>query len=145
MKSIVGLLFLCTGIFFIASCSSDKTTSAVYTDSLVLGTGNVGWNITGETTAFIDSLGGNGITIYCRIETEDDMKGSNIHLEIEKSSELGDFDQIHISYLTNPNSSGHILVGSFIHTFGEGNFRVIARLLTTNKVVAYKDYSMTNQ
>jgi hypothetical protein len=143
MKSIFRLLFICTSILFIASCSSDKTTSAVYTDSLTLGTGNIGWTITGETTSFINNPGENGLTVYYRIETKDDMKGSNINLEIEQNTGSG-FEQVHISLLNNPSHSGHIVVSSFIHTFGAGNFRAKARLLATSQVVAVKEYSVTN-
>ena len=143
MKSILRAVLFCTGVFFIASCSSDNTTSAVYTDSLILGTGNVGWTITGETTTFINNPNTVGITIYYRVETENDMKGSNINLEIEKNSETG-FEQVHIVYLTNPSKSGHVVVGSYLHVLGVGTYRAKARLLATNQVVAMKDYVVTN-
>ncbi|MFA6473177.1 MAG: hypothetical protein WCU00_14190 [Candidatus Latescibacterota bacterium] len=143
MKSILRAVLFCSGIFFIVSCGSDNTTSAVYTDSVTFGTGNVGWNITGETTSFINNPNINGVTIYYRVETEDDMKGSNINLEIEKNSETG-FDQVHIVYLTNPSKSGHVVVGSYLHMLGEGTYRANARLLATNQVVATKDYVVTN-
>jgi hypothetical protein len=143
VKSFLSILFLIS-FFSVTSCGNDKTVSAVYSDSLILGTGNIGWNIEGESTSFINDTSTSGMTIYFKVESEEDLKGSYINLEIEKNTSDG-YDQVLIHLCSNPSFTGHIIVSSFIHTFGQGQFRATARMLSNSKVIAVKEYSVTNK
>ena len=114
----------------------------IYTDSLVLGTGISGWNIIGESTTFINNPAENGITIYYRVESKDDMKGFNLEFDIYQNTSSG-FELVHIIPI-NTYYTGHILVGSFIHTWGAGSFKASAQL-GTNQVIGVKEFTVTNK
>ncbi len=69
------------------------------------------------------------------------MKGSDVELDIDQYSSAG-FDQIHSFICTNQSYTGHVLVSSFIHTFGTGSFRATAKLLNTSQVIGIKAYTV---
>jgi hypothetical protein len=135
-------VIFCCILFFISACSSDKTTSPVYTDSLILGTGISGWSILGEGAAFINNPAENGLTIYYRVESKDDMKGTNLEFDVYRNTPDG-FDLVHMIPI-NTFYSSHVVVGSFIHTWGEGNFKSSA-VLGTSKVIGVKEFTVTNK
>ncbi|MDP2983836.1 MAG: hypothetical protein Q8O92_10965 [Candidatus Latescibacter sp.] len=139
------VFIFCIILFLISACSSDKTTSSIiYTDSLVLGIGISGWNIVGESSTFINNPAESGITIYYRIESKDDLKGSNLEFDIYRNTSSG-FELIHIIPIINTYYTAHILVGSFIHTWGAGSFKASIRLINTNQVIGVKEFTVVNK
>jgi hypothetical protein len=135
-------VIFCCVLFFLSACGSDKTTSPVYTDSLILGTGISGWSILGEGAAFINDPAENGLTIYYRVESKEDMTGTNLEFDVYRNTPDG-FDLVHMIPI-NTFYSPHVVVGSFIHTWGEGNFKTSA-VLGTNKVIGVKEFTVTNK
>lgn len=132
-------ILFASGVIILAAagCNSGSSTkSDTFSDSLMLGTGMNGFNITGETTTFTsDAL------IYWRLESKDDMGGSTVEIQISKSGSSG-FEQVNVIPYTNPQNYGHIMLSSFKHTYGPGSFRATGKLVTGGKTVAYKNYTV---
>ncbi len=122
------ILLACMGCNGGSSSNSDSD----FKNSLTLGTGMSGFVITGETTTFM-----NNDIIYWRLESEADMGGSSVEIVITK-----DGAQVGSVTFPSPQSYGHIMLSGFKHTYGTGNFRATGKLVTGNKTVAYKDYTV---
>ena len=122
------ILLACMGCNGGSSSDSDSD----FKNSLTLGTGRVGFVISGETTTF-----SNNQLIYWRLESETDMGGSSVEIVITK-----DGAQVGSATFPSAQSYGHIMLSQFSHTYGPGNFRATGKLVTGNKTVAYKDYTV---
>ncbi len=115
-------------------CNSGSSTDSDsdFKNSLTLGTGMLGFEITGETTTF-----SNDQVIYWRLESKDDMGGSSVDIVITK-----DGAQVGLVTFPNPQTYGHIMLSGYKHTYGTGSFRATGKLVTGGKTVAYKDYTV---
>ena len=109
-----------------------------FTDILALGTGMNGFNLVGEATTFY--LTGGSLNIYWRLESMDDMAGSDVRILIEKNI-TGSFQVIDTVDFNNPQSYGHIMLSSYNHNYGAGNFRATGILITGMRTIASKEYT----
>ncbi|MFA6471185.1 MAG: hypothetical protein WCU00_04005 [Candidatus Latescibacterota bacterium] len=133
MKKYIVLLALATLLLTFPGCNDNSTdSSSEFSNSLILGTGMSGFTITGQATSFSDST-----VIYWRLESEDDMAGSEVQIQISKAGSV-----IYTFPYSNPQSYGHIMLSGFYHTFGKGSFRATGRLVTGSKTVATCDYTV---
>jgi hypothetical protein len=142
MHKSFAVLFFCGILLMVCACSSDKTTSTVYTDSLVLGTGVSGWNILGESTTFINDPSITGMTIYYRIESKAFLQGLNLEFDVYRNTSDG-FELVHIIPI-NTYFQEHVVVGSFVHTWGAGSFKATASL-GAGEIVGVKEFTVTNK
>jgi hypothetical protein len=108
-----------------------------YSNKITLGTGMSGFNITGEATTFY--LIGGSLNIYWRLESKDDMAGSQVRILISKSIS-STYQTIDTIDYNNPQSYGHIMLSSYPHTYGAGSFKATGILLTGSKTIASKEY-----
>lgn len=98
-----------------------------------------GFVLIGESTNF--TMIGSSINLYFRLESKDDMAGSSVQTKIEKSTSSGYSHQQTFTF-ENPQSYGHIMLSSFSHSFGKGEFRASGILVNGNKFVASINYSV---
>jgi len=134
-------LFMLMVFFTAAGCNKSSISS------LTLGTGTIGFTIagrtgkgftiTGETTSFT----GSPVTIFWRLESREDMKGSTVDIVIEEKTNNGYVTRNTFNYPAL-QSYGHIMVSSFNHDFGKGSFRATGKLTDNNKTVASKVYTV---
>lgn len=134
MKKLIGMMAGVALGLLVAACGGDDS----FIDSLTLGTGMDAQNfeLTGEIYTFSD-----GDTVYFRLESAADMGGSDVEIKIEQQL-LGGTQEIATLPFDNPQSYGHILISSFLHNYGPGNFRAIGMLVTGNLTVATVEYSV---
>jgi len=130
-------VFLLVVFVIVTGCSKSTTSSSEFSNSLILGTGMLGFTITGETTSFT----GSPVVIYWRLESKDDMKGSAVDISIEQMTDNGYVTKNTFNYPAI-QSYGHIMVSSFAHYSGKGSFRATGKLTDTNKTVASKEYTV---
>ena len=131
------LAFLC---LYMSGCKKDESpTGSEFANKLALGTGMSGFNLVGEATSF--TLIGSSITLYWRLESKDDMAGSDVQIKIEKSAVSGYTLQQTFTFQA-AQSYGHIMLSSFSHTFGKGDFRASGILVNGNKTVSSINYTV---
>ncbi|MCX6242197.1 MAG: hypothetical protein NTX43_10365 [Bacteroidetes bacterium] len=123
-------LFTILSLVFLLGCSKSSTDStSEFSNSLTFGTGlnpsNL-FQLTGVGTVFQ-----HGSTIYFRLESQDDMGGSTVKIQINKS----DGSAYNSFTFTNPQSYGHILLSSFSIP-DVGAYTAIGILVTGSKTVA---------
>ncbi len=132
-------IFLMSITLIMPGCrKEEETDEEQFTNKLTLGTGMNGFNLTGEATSFY--LTGGSLNIYWRLESMDDMSGSNVRILIEKNL-TGNFQVIDTVDFNNPQSYGHIMLSSYNHNYGAGNFRATGILITGIKTIASKEYT----
>jgi hypothetical protein len=133
MKKLIGL-----ALFILAAAGGCGGGGDSFSDSLALGTGMnpSNFTLTGETDTFTGTP-----QIYFRLESAKDMNGSSVQIEIEQQL-LGGANVVDTLTYQNPQSYGHILMSSFPHNYGQGNFRVTGTLVTGNHTVATAEYSV---
>lgn len=136
-KIIFLITLLCA---FIVACKKEETpTSSEFVNKLTLGTGMSGFNLIGESTAF--TLIGTSINLNFRLESEEDMAGSDVMIKIEKSTTSGYSFQQTFTFKAAQNY-GHIMLSSFSHSFGKGEFKATGVLVTGNKTVSSINYTI---
>ena len=114
------------------SCSkkSDSTTSSGYSNKITLGTGlnpsNL-FELTGVGTTFSSTS-----IIYFRLESADDMGGSNIRLQIDYQNGT---PYTTVPDYTNLQSYGHIFLSGFSLP-DPGNYKVTGILVNGLKTIA---------
>lgn len=139
MKKIL-LLLLLSLFLYSSDCKKDESpSSSEFSNKLALGTGMNGFNLNGEATSF--TMIGSSITLYFRLESKDDMAGSNVQIKIEKSTTSGYSHQQTFTFEAT-QSYGHIMLSGFSHTFGKGEFRASGILANGNKFVASINYNV---
>jgi|WetSurMetagenome_2_1015567.scaffolds.fasta_scaffold34827_3 hypothetical protein len=133
-------------LFFIIASGCKKNSSnpasgdSQYSNKLTLGTG-VDYSkflISGEGTSFY-KIGGS-VQVFWRLESANDMAGSNVNIKIEKQSGGTYLSDTTFSF-ANPQSYGHIMISSFIIT-KTGNFRATGVLTNGNTTVASKEFTV---
>jgi|WetSurMetagenome_2_1015567.scaffolds.fasta_scaffold875832_1 hypothetical protein len=124
------ILFLIAIVLISFSCKKSSDTSTdEFSNKLELGTGTSASNsfvLTGVGTTFTA-----GSLIYFRLESKDDMAGSNVNMKVMRSNGT-DFNTF---LFVNPQSYGHIMVSSFAIT-ETGNFMVTGILVNGSKTIA---------
>jgi len=127
MKKLTGLLLLII-ILAVACDKKSDSTKDEYSNSLKLGTGMNASNftLTGEGTVFQKQT-----AIYFRLESKDDMAGSDVRISVTKtgtsSVENHDYPSV--------QSYGHITMSAFSVT-DPGSYTATGILLTGNKTIA---------
>lgn len=140
MKKKILPLLLLSLFLYSSDCKKDESpTSSDYVNKLTLGTGASGFTLNGEATSF--TLFGSSVTLYFRLESKDDMAGSDVQIKIEKSTASGYTFQQTFTFTATQNY-GHIMLSGFSHTFGKGEFRASGILANGNKFVASINYSV---
>ncbi len=141
MKKIFLLCAVAVLSAVLVSCSkksSDDGTTPGFTDNLKLGTGMnaADFTLTGEGTSFSVNPG----IIYFRLESKDDMAGSNVTIQLYADSS-GVFVPRSTFNYTNPQSNGHIFMASFT-VKSTGSYRATGILETGSKTIASVDFSV---
>ncbi len=122
MKNIIGLLFLMAVLA--TSCKKDDDQS--FSNSLKLGTGMSGFNLTGEGTSFSA-----GTYIYFRLECEEDMGGSPVRIKVTKSG-TGTSTDFNFPSLQD---YGHLYLSSF-SVAEPGSYTATGILTASNSTIA---------
>jgi hypothetical protein len=118
--SITSLLVIFFMITIFTGCKKDNTSE--FNDELKLGTGMIGFDLTGEASTF--TLTDASIFLYFRLESKDDMAGRNIILDFLTSG-----DNLINTITREPAQNyGHITLSSFEWEGGTGNFKINAYL-----------------
>jgi hypothetical protein len=132
------VLVLSLAVISLFWCSPTKSDNA-FSNKLTLGTGQSAanlFNLTGVSTSFT----GAPLTLYWRLESSDDMAGSQVTIDIKKLS-----NATYASYksqtFANPSTYGHIMV-SAIGIDTAGSFRATGILVTGNKTVSSVDFTV---
>lgn len=113
-------------IFLTAIILSGCTKESQYTDSLKLGTGMSGFDLTGEGNDFI--MTDASIFLYFRLESADDMAGRTVVLDFLTSGD----NLINTITRDQAQDYGHIMLSSFEWLGGKGTFKVNAYLADGN-------------
>ncbi len=136
------LNYAAIGILIISliSCSVDGLFgSSDFRNRLTFGTGVDSadpYQLAGET----DSFSNTRRPIYWRLESEDDMEGSAVIIELEKLDD-GDYHRPFRFRFDNPQSHDHIMVANFYWGL-TGRYIATAILEDGNKVIASKELSV---
>jgi len=134
-KILFGILLAAISLFW---CSPTSSTSG-FSNKLTLGTGQSSanlFNLTGAGTSFT----GAPLTLYWRLESSDDMAGSQVTIDIKKLSG-GTFISHQSQTYPNAQSYGHIMV-SAINIDSAGSFRATGILVTGNKTISTVDFTV---
>jgi hypothetical protein len=123
------LFVILSGLILVACSKKSEDTTSEFSNSLKFGTGLNPSNLfllTGEGTVFPKLT-----SIYFRLESQDDMAGSAVKIQVNKSD-----GSIYNSY-TFPSiqSYGHIYLTSFSIP-DAGNYTATGILVTGNKTIA---------
>ncbi|MBU2446013.1 MAG: hypothetical protein KJ666_10670 [Bacteroidetes bacterium] len=138
MKRKIFVLLLISVFLSSSDCKKDESpTGSEFQNKLTLGTGMTGFVLVGESTSF--TMIGSSLNLYFRLEAKDDMAGSNVQIKIEKSTTSGYSHQQTFTFEAT-QSYGHIMLSSFGHTFGKGEFKASGILVNGNKFVASINY-----
>jgi hypothetical protein len=127
MKNVIFILFTLSVIS--SGCKKSEDSTSEYTNKIELGTGldpSNSFILTGVGTTFTSTA-----TIYFRLESQDDMAGSKVKIQVMNSNGTlyNDWEY------PNPQSYGHIMVSSF-RISETGNYTVSGILVTGNKTIA---------
>ena len=127
-------------IISLISCGVDSLfDSSDFENRLTFGTGIDSadpYQLTGETNSFINTRR----PIYWRLESEDDMEGTAVIIELEKLDD-GDCPGPFRFRFDNPQSHDHIMVANFYWEL-TGQYMANAILEDSNKVIASKGLSI---
>jgi hypothetical protein len=93
-----------------------------------------------QLTEETDSFSNTRRPIYWRLESEDDMEGSAVIIELEKLDD-GDYPRPFRFRFDNPQSHDHIMVANFYWEL-TGRYMATAILEDGNKVIASKELSV---
>jgi hypothetical protein len=122
------ILALCAG-----GCGNSPTDSRTYTDSLTLGTGRHGIDLTGETTIFPASV----TTIYWRVESAEPFLNANVLFILERKNGV-DWEEV---YRIQDNMTGlddHVAISSYFKdtvNLGPGSYRATAKIGSEGRVI----------
>lgn len=132
MKKI--MLFIITGLLLV-SCKKTTDNTSEFSNSLQFGTGlnpsNL-FELVGVGTVFAKST-----LIYFRLESQDDMGGSSIKIQINK----GDGSIYNSFTYANLQSYGHIFLTGFSIP-DAGSYTATGILVTGNKTVASQNLTI---
>jgi len=119
----------------LGGCGNSPTSSRVFTDSLTLGIGKRGIDLTGETTVFTGAL----VTVYWRVESREKLMGAEVEFVVEKKN--GPEYEAVFRTLYQPESlDDHVVISSYFNTFGTGMFRATGYIGYEKRVVGPKEF-----
>ncbi|MBI5538580.1 MAG: hypothetical protein HY951_00855 [Bacteroidia bacterium] len=126
-------LILIIIIISFSSCKKEKVTEDEFTNNISLGTSmsTSSMELTGVSTNFYHSS-----AIWFRIESVDDMAGSNVKLLVEKADTT-----YYSAEFTNPQSYGHIFISSF-NINETGNYKATGILVNGNKTISSINFTV---
>ncbi len=139
MKRLAAALFLAVVVVAAAGCGDDLTQPTLDTtisDSLALGTGMLGFNLTGPTTAF--HISGSSVNIYWRLQSQYDFAGSQVRIRMESMPSGIPVDSA--SYGSN-QTYGHIMVAAYPWS-RTGSFRAVGIIVNTGRLVASQEFTV---
>jgi hypothetical protein len=131
-------------ILIMGGCKKEENTPTAvtnpYKNKLTLGTGADLENflITGQTTTF--SLSSGAPSIYWRLETENDMAGSDIQLNIDKLINGTPTAFTQYKY-NNPQTYGHVFISMF-SIKEAGTYKITAILVTGAVTIATQTFTL---
>lgn len=137
------LFLLCTAFLLViaAGCGGDSpTASDAYTDSLTLGTGRYGLELTGETDTFTTS-DDTMPTIYWRVESHEPLLTMKIELYVEKLTEFG-YEDAFTSIFNSAQVHNYIAISSYYHFYGAGSFRATAFVGNEKRFIASVNFTV---
>jgi hypothetical protein len=136
-----GLLVVSLAVISLFWCSPTKSDNA-FSNKLTLGTGLSSANPFNLTGVGISFPGGAllPLTLYWRLESSDDMAGSNVTIEIKKLSNAT-YSSYKSQTYPSAQNYGHIMVSS-ISIDSAGSFRATGILVTGNKTVSSIDFTV---
>jgi hypothetical protein len=134
-KALLAVTLAAISLFWCSPTSPDNG----FSNKLLLGTGQNAtnpFNLTGQGTSFT----GAPLALYWRLESKDDMAGSQVTIDIKKLT--GGTYVAHMSQtFANPQSYGHIMV-SAVTIDSVGSFRATGILVTGNKIISSVDFTV---
>ena len=126
-------------------CGTDSPTSPrVFTDSLTLGKGFHGIDLTGETYAFtITHTQEKDIspTIYWRAESQSKMAGVFVEMKIERLAEVGPEVVYFIRYELIQKDD-NVAISSYFHMYGAGKFRATATIGQDKRLLGVREFTV---
>jgi hypothetical protein len=118
------IIFLACAALLYGGCSS-PTSSREFADSLSLGTGRYGIDLTGTATAFQgppDKDGNPLATIYWRVESKEKLRGADVQFMVQKSNGIY-WDDVYQTIYEMTDQDDYVVIGSYYHQYGAGEFR----------------------
>ncbi len=132
-------------LLFALGCSEDSPTSArVFTNSLTLGTGYRGIDLTGATNTFSITHGQNADinpTIYWRAESESKMRSAYVDLKVELLGEVGP-EQVYTTRYEMVQMDDYVAISSYYHMYGVGKFRATATLGSEKVLLGVMEFTV---
>ncbi len=117
-------IFLACAAIVCAGCNS-PTSSRQYADSITLGTGRHGIDLTGTASAFygVPDKDGNPLTtIYWRVESKEKLRGADVQFKVEKSTGVF-WEYVYETIYEMTEQDDYVVIGSYYHQYGSGKFR----------------------
>jgi hypothetical protein len=128
-----------------AGCGKDSPTSSrVFTDSLTLGKGLHGIDLTGETYTFTVTHNQSTViypTIYWRAESRDKMKSADITFKVEQLTDFG-LVEVYSTLYELTKLDDNVVISSYYHMYGVGTFRATATLEGETRVLGVKQFTV---
>jgi hypothetical protein len=127
------------------ACSKDSPTSPrVFTNSLTLGTGVYGIDLTGETDTFTITHNQNQDilpTIYWRAESQSKMKGAYVEMKVERMGEAGP-EEVYTTRYEMVQLDDYVAISSYYHMYGPGSCRATATLGLEKRSIGVKTFTV---
>ena len=138
-------IFLAFFLLPVMNCGQGSPTSPrVFTDSLTLGKGFHGIDLTGETYAFTITHSQNQDifpTIYWRAESQSKMKGAFVELNVVRLAEFGP-EAVGSFRFEMTRLDDNVVISSYLHLYGAGKFRAAATLGDERRLLGVKEFTV---
>jgi hypothetical protein len=122
----------------LGGCGDSPTSPREYTDSLTLGTGRRGIDLTGETTVFSGPL----VTVYWRVESREALRGADVEFTVEKKNGA-EYEIVYGCLYQLANQEDHVVISPYYHFYGSGTFRATGYIGSGRRVVGPKEFVVT--
>jgi len=142
MRPYAPILLICAVL--IASGCDSPTSSRTYSDSISLGTGRHGIDLTGESTTFYGTPDNNGspiATIYWRVESKEKLRGASVQFTVEKSTGVF-WEQVFQTIYEMTELDDYVVIQPYIHQFGQGRFRATGYIPRDGKSFGPVEFSV---
>lgn len=117
----------------------DSVSPETYADSVTVGSGRTGIALTEIRTAFAESP----VTIYWRAESAEEFGGKDIYLEVTPLESSGwSAVPVYSTVQENANSTSHIAIAAYYHTYGNGTFRARGYLGAARRLLGTAEFTV---
>lgn len=138
-------IFVALLLLAIVGCGKDSSTSSrVFTNSLTLGKGLHGIDLTGETYTFTiihNQDADTNPTIYWRAESQEKMKAGDINFTVEQLTDFG-LVEVYSSLYEMTKMDDNVIISSYYHMYGAGTFRATATLGDDAVLLGVKQFTV---